>query len=357
MLSPAENSRVSNLVHPTPSLPFNNKYIHIKAIGSGGEATCDRYEEAGVGTAVAVKTVVRPNPHTNYLHEADVLATLPKHPRTIELLEVFQGQEEPLRIVMPLYTGGDITQTVKKFSLFGTKIPESFIWHSFLQLIDGIHHLHTNPVLPVLHRDLKPENLLIEAPGEGKLFDNIKIIDFGMATTNTDPHEHRGGTPKYQPPESPIASKAADVYAAGACVYFMLTGKAPKPECPGHIQSHARHAFYSNSPQLVQRIVHSDHTDFYPDNQPLSYDEAVKATFNHATPLPRKGYSPLLEYWLMRALDPNAETRATTTELLANMAADANKQIDFYLKWVPVSNERPLCRFAYPEPPAGWRPE
>ena len=349
--------RVSNVFHPIPPVPFQAKYIYTKAIGSGGEANCDRYEVDNGSRAYAVKTVVRPSPHTNYLHEADILVSLqPKHPLVIEVEEVFQ--DEQLRIVMPLYSGGDLTALLHKFKLFNVKLPEAYAWHLFSQLADALHYLHTNQGLPVLHRDLKPENVLIDLTDHSHLFDSIKIIDFGMATTNMEPHDHRAGTPKYQPPESPRASKAADVWAVGGIMHFLLTGNAPKPECPTEVQDNDRHAWYSKAPAQIQHLVDSEHANYSADDQTLALDEAREATHEHHSPLPKSGYSPLLDHWLKRALDLNHNNRATTTELITDMAYDARKQIDFYIQWIAVSGiRRPMCGCAYPEPPPGWRPE
>ncbi|KAF1346835.1 kinase-like domain-containing protein [Delphinella strobiligena] len=254
-----------------------------QSLGTGGEAHCNRYETNDPYQAVAVKTIVRPNPQTDYLHEANILVKVPRHPSIPEINEVFQ--DEYLRIVMPLYGGGDMSSLLRRFAIFGCKMPEAFVWHAFVQIAQGLHHLHNNNVLPVLHRDLKPENLLVDLTPFGVLFDNIKITDFGMATDQMNPHEHFGGTPEYQPPECPTASTAADVYAVGACIHYMTT-----------------------------------------DKQPLSHADASKATFNHSTPLPTKGYSPLLEHWMLRTLDRNASTRATTAELVTSMASDARSR-------------------------------
>lgn len=341
--------------HHKPPVPFNQKYQFIKGLGTGGEANCDRYETNDPYQAVAVKTIVRPNPQTDYLHEANILVKLPRHSSIPEIIEIFHNGH--LRIVMPLYGGGNLSSLLHRLAIFGCKMPEAFVWHAFVQIAQGLHHLHNNTVLPVLHRDLKPENLLVDLTPVGVLFDNIKIIDFGMATDQMNPHEHVGGTPEYQPPECPTASTAADIYAVGACIHYLMTGKAPKPECPKDIQDNDRHVWYAKAAPLVQRIVHNDHTDYSSNKQPLSYADASKATFNHTTPLPTKGYSPLLEHWMLRTLDRNASTRATTAELVTNMAYDARSQIDFYTKWIPVSGKRPKCGFAYPEPPAGWKPK
>lgn len=350
---------LNDVIHPIPSIPFDDKYNNPKGLGSGGEADCDRYDQIGTNTSVAVKTIRRLVGRTNPLHEANVLARLPKHDRITEIIEVYQPVSitTPLRIVLPCYSGGDFSVLHRKVQMFGLNFPEAFIWHIFLQAAEGLHHLHTNDTLPVLHRDLKPENMLFDLTPHGTLFDDVKIIDFGMSTTNMQPHESYRGTPSFQPPESPIASTAADVYAVGASIYFMMTGRLTVGQPPNDLVDNARHMWYVNAAREVSRVVDPNHTDFAADRQPLSHADASRATFDHPSPLPPKLYSPLLEHWMLRALDPNRDTRATTHELTSAMADDARRQIEFYQSWIPVSGKRPMCGFIYPPPPPMWRPE
>lgn len=343
-------------VHRRPSVPFEKRYTFIKGLGAGGEATCDRYESADANAnpykTVAVKTLTASASHDLCLHEANIIAKIPQHPRIIEFLEVYQ--ETCLRIVMPLHSGGDLCSLLQRFSMLSCKIPEAFCWHFLQQVSHGLHHIHQHGVL---HRDLKPENLLIDLTPHGVLFDDIKIIDFGMASDTVHPHKHYGGTPRFQPPEAPLASTAADVYAIGATLHYLLTcGLTPKGKVPEYVMSHEHHIWYSQAKcNKIQRIVHQDHTDFRANTQ-LSHAEASKATLEHPTPLPAKGYSPLLEYWMLRLLDPNPATRATTAEIITDMAEDAGKQIELYQKWITASGKRPRLGFVYPEPPPGWRP-
>jgi Protein kinase domain/Domain of unknown function (DUF4384) len=86
----------------------------------------------------------------------------------------------------------------------------------------------------VVHRDIKPKNILVDEAGEPRL------IDFGMARLRTawcvDGKESDGGTFAFMAPEQARAESPADrqkvgprsdVFALGAVLYFLLTGRAP----------------------------------------------------------------------------------------------------------------------------------
>src|SRR5688572_12587643 len=86
----------------------------------------------------------------------------------------------------------------------------------------------------IFHRDLKPDNIMLQDLGHGE--EQVKIIDFGIAkvkssvvapstSLNLSP-----GTVAYMAPEQlsgrPITA-ATDIFALGAIVYEMVTGRKP----------------------------------------------------------------------------------------------------------------------------------
>ena len=83
----------------------------------------------------------------------------------------------------------------------------------------------------VIHRDLKPANILLDQDG------NPRVTDFGLAKKVQGDSGLTGsgqimGTPSYMPPEQAGGKRgevgpAADVYALGATLYALLTGRPP----------------------------------------------------------------------------------------------------------------------------------
>jgi eukaryotic-like serine/threonine-protein kinase len=97
-----------------------------------------------------------------------------------------------------------------------------------LDIAEAIHYAHTRGVL---HRDLKPSNVLIDQNG------HVRITDFGLAkkldgSSDLTVTGQLVGTPNYLSPEAAAGRNsevgpASDVYAIGALLYELLTGRPP----------------------------------------------------------------------------------------------------------------------------------
>ncbi len=136
-----------------------------------------------------------------------------------------------------------------------------------LQICDVLAYLHSRRP-PVIFRDMKPGNVMLRPDGR------VMVIDFGIAKAFE--HGQRGtmiGTEGYSPPEQyrGTAEPRGDLYALGATLHHLLSGRDPRLEPP--FTFHERPIRLSNpdiSPALEAAIMKS-----------LAYD--VQERFESAT--------------------------------------------------------------------------
>jgi serine/threonine-protein kinase len=153
--------------------------------------------------------------------EAEAVARL-QHPNIVQVFRLDEHDGLPC-LIMEYVPGGTLSQ-----GLDGTPLPPRRAAETAEILARAMYYAHGQGVV---HRDLKPGNVLLAADG------TPKIADFGLAkllegarATITRTGEILG-TPSYMAPEQAggpaRVGPAADVYALGAMLYEMLTGRPP----------------------------------------------------------------------------------------------------------------------------------
>ena len=125
-------------------------------------------------------------------------------------------------LAMEFLPGGTLADRVTA----GGPLPAREATEHVAKLAEAVAHAHSRGVV---HRDIKPANVLLTADGEPRL------ADFGLAKVGRSDLTGTGqalGTPSYMSPEQ-AAGKThevgtpADVYALGAVLYDLLTGRPP----------------------------------------------------------------------------------------------------------------------------------
>ncbi|CAD6446551.1 dd3f0703-fd97-4482-b398-60b10acda154 [Sclerotinia trifoliorum] len=119
-------------------------------------------------------------------------------------------------------------------------IPEAFIWHVFLQLMDGLSFLHGDHELnkqDEFHRrnqviciDIKLDNILLKDSGVPNTYPTVKIADFGEAiyVPHGESRWHDMGTTFCPPSDEPWYSAKYDVWCVGISLYIMShSGRQP----------------------------------------------------------------------------------------------------------------------------------
>lgn len=210
-----------------------------RRLAAGGMGVVYRAEQVPLGRPVAVKVLKQPpNPDLDesfskrFLLEAAAVANL-HHPHTI-VVHDYGRDGDLLYFAMEYLEGKTLTEKVTEL---GPMHPADAI-HVALQVASSLQDAHAQGLV---HRDLKPSNVMITHRSGDPLF--VKVLDFGlvkMVSRQEDDKKNRLtqsgimlGSPRYMAPEQVRGSDVdhrADIYAFGAMLCFMLTGKPPFPD-------------------------------------------------------------------------------------------------------------------------------
>jgi serine/threonine-protein kinase len=155
--------------------------------------------------------------------EAAMLRRL-SHPRIPKVYVDFKDEGRQY-LAMEFVRGQDMEDVIKRQGA----VPEQQALEWADQICDVLDFLHNHKPEPIIFRDMKPSNIMVQPDG------TIKLIDFGIAKVFQK--AERGtqiGTPGYAPPEQyqGIATLESDIYALGATLHHMLTGRDPRDEPP-----------------------------------------------------------------------------------------------------------------------------
>jgi tetratricopeptide (TPR) repeat protein len=198
----------------------------LEVLGRGGMGVVYRAWQPGLNRVVALKMILAgahasPAATARFRAEAEAVARL-QHANIVQVFRLDEHDGLPC-LVLEYVPGGTLAH-----GLDGTPLPPRRAAETAEILARAMHYAHGQGVV---HRDLKPANVLLAADG------TPRIADFGLAKLLEGAREaltRTGevlGTPSYMAPEQAggpaRVGPAADVYALGAILYEMLTGRPP----------------------------------------------------------------------------------------------------------------------------------
>ncbi len=275
-----------------PSLPPDGRigpYRILGELGRGGMGIVYRAERVDGGGPVALKWMLHGarGHERRFRTEIAALARL-DHPTLLAVHDVGE-HEGRLFYTMELVDGPDLATFLRERGLVSARV--AIGWG--IDLANALAFAHGQGIV---HRDVKPGNVLLE---HGR---RVRLADFGLARelvadgTLTQAGEVLG-TPRYMAPEQARglpAGPAADIYALGAVLYELLSGR---PYVTGEHDAQIRHqllrgaaprldAVAAGVPAELALVVHkalaADPVDRYTDMGAFAADLARVAAGQRA---------------------------------------------------------------------------
>jgi serine/threonine-protein kinase len=248
-----------------------------EVIGEGGMGTVYRARQLSRNRRVAIKMILANSTAgekaVNYFHREiqalrDMLMPGGKgHPGIIEFYELFQI-EGHFQLVMEYVDGKNAREWVRALK---QPLPIATAALIGQHLLSALHYAHSKGYV---HRDIKPSNLLVMGPVHRP---RVKLSDFGLAKNLVDGNVFSnltrqgdvGGSIGFLSPEHirqfGEVKESADIYSAGATLYFLLTENYPylgfDPHRPDSFEMILEHppvplrAFRPDAPQGLERIL------------------------------------------------------------------------------------------------------
>ena len=216
-----------------PGDVLDERWTIVRPLGKGSVGAV--FEARGPkGERAAVKLLMhqwisRDEVLERFTREARVLLRL-KNPHVCGLIDV--GNLKNARgglpyLVLEYLEGDDLDRRLEEEQRIDWRRASRWI----ADACSGVAAAHE---LGIIHRDLKPSNIFLAKEADGEI---VKVLDFGVAksvSAETESSEITDtaavGTPRYMSPEQMLGSRdvgpTSDVWAMGAVLYEMVTGKA-----------------------------------------------------------------------------------------------------------------------------------
>ena len=217
-------------------LKFCGRFTVTAVLGEGAMGVVFRAVEEGRAQAVAIK-ILHPDvvddasARTRFEREAEMAAQI-DHPNAVRIFD--HGVEHGVPyLVMELVEGQELFDVLAEAGRLAPARAAAIA----IQICDAVATAHDRGII---HRDLKPENVMLVSDPTSTGGERVKLLDFGIARRIGSPRGEADthitvagailGTPAYMSPEQCEGSTIdarSDVYACGAVLYHLVTGRPP----------------------------------------------------------------------------------------------------------------------------------
>ena len=227
----AEAPTITGMLDPEPAqagmtVRYFGDYELLEEIARGGMGVVFKARQVNLNRVVALKMILagqlaNETDVKRFYVEAEAAAKL-DHPGIVPIFEI--GQHDGQHYFSMAFIEGE--SLAKKVA--NGPLPPREAAAFVKKVAEAVEYAHEKGII---HRDLKPANVLLDRQGQPK------VTDFGLAKQIQGDSELTGtgqilGTPSYMPPEQASGKldevgPPSDVYALGAILYCLLTGRPP----------------------------------------------------------------------------------------------------------------------------------
>jgi eukaryotic-like serine/threonine-protein kinase len=273
----------------------DDRYTDHSEIARGGMGTIVRVWDQELRRSLAMKVLTDADANSRevsrFLDEAQVTAQL-DHPGIVPVHEVGLDARGRLYYTMPLIRGRDFRAIIELVHAGDEKWSLQRAVGILVGVAEAMAYAHSKGVI---HRDLKPANIMVASFGE------TYVVDWGLArargseafanpetpspgeldpqgSIQTDRREVADastdsplltsdgdivGTPAYMPPEQARGEIGrlgvrSDIYAVGAILYHLLTGRVPFSAPGDRVSSHTILTRLLDRPPDPPRMIKPD---------------------------------------------------------------------------------------------------
>lgn len=175
-------------------------------------------------------------------HQEAASANRVKHPGVLRIIDTDTTEDGLAYLVMDLLEGAPL-ETI--WARCGGRLPLPEVFNVAAQLLDVLASAHARGIV---HRDIKPANLFIQRDG------TLKVLDFGVARVRDAMNDMGStaltsltktgvvlGTPAFMSPEqaggeTKRVDPRADLWAAGATLFTLISGRAVHGDAASDIE-------------------------------------------------------------------------------------------------------------------------
>lgn len=218
------------MLHPIqPGQILLDKYRVERVLGKGGMGIVVAARHLALDELVAIKFMLgngSPAELSRFVREARAAVRL-KSQHVARVLDVAALEDGTPYMVLEHLNGNDLAHVLREQGPLPVGEAVDFI----IQACEAIAEAHS---IGIIHRDIKPANLFLTRGLDGS--PNVKVLDFGIAkwtnasTAKMDPSQPMGSAP-YMAVEQFAATNLVDprtdVWAIGATLFHLLTGRTP----------------------------------------------------------------------------------------------------------------------------------